>query len=687
MRSFVSRGSGGTVAAMVVLVALVPLLVAALVVQHRQQLRDEDQSLAFEAAEQSARLEDFFVRSRSLTQILAQNPAFRHVYEASGSLDANVKAGIRPVREANQALAHLEKLFPGQIGEACFIDFAGGENARAVKGRIAPLADLSKDETKAPFFRPSLALQPGQVHQSRPYVSPDTEEWVIASTAVIPAVGGVTRAFVHFELTIESFRLIAARASQGRTIQFVDARDGRVLVDTRHEQKPKSPLAPRPEPDSHSTGSSVPRVHVPAGNAGAFTIDGKRVAFAVVSVDEGNLNKWIVVARSTAPRAGWTSGASAWLLGLLGAILALIPLVFASWRRAQNDLTRAATTDALTELGNRRALDAALASRVASASEDSPLLLVMYDLDGFKSYNDTFGHSAGDALLSRLGTCLASAIADDATAFRMGGDEFCVVAELDRLADALSLTTRGAEALREHGEGFTIDASFGAVLLPADATSPQDALRLADQRMYAQKNSSRLSASSQSTDVLLRLLVERDPALGKHVSDVAELAQQTARLLGLPDEEVELVARAGCLHDIGKLAIPESILQKPGPLDEAEWAFVRGHTIVGERVVAAAPALTGVARIVRASHEAWDGTGYPDALRGEQIPRPARVVAVCDAFEAMTSDRPYRLARSWVDALAELRRCSGTQFEPDVVAAFCTAVEANTFTIGTVRPN
>jgi two-component system, cell cycle response regulator len=135
------------------------------------------------------------------------------------------------------------------------------------------------------------------------------------------------------------------------------------------------------------------------------------------------------------------------------------------------------------------------------------------------------------------------------------------------------------------------------------------------------------------------------------------------------------VARAAELHDLGKIGIPDEILDKPGPLDEVEWSFMRRHTTIGERILMAAPALRLVARLVRSSHERWDGRGYPDGLAGERIPLGARVVCVCDAFHAMTSDRSSRRAMSRSDALAELRRCAGTQFDPAVVDAFCRVLE------------
>jgi HD-GYP domain-containing protein (c-di-GMP phosphodiesterase class II) len=136
------------------------------------------------------------------------------------------------------------------------------------------------------------------------------------------------------------------------------------------------------------------------------------------------------------------------------------------------------------------------------------------------------------------------------------------------------------------------------------------------------------------------------------------------------------MAHAAELHDVGKMAVPDEILNKPGPLDRVEMGFIRQHTIVGERILAAAPSLSPVARIVRASHERWDGSGYPDGLKGEAIPLAARIVAACDAYYAMTSDRPYQAAVPRVDALAELRRCAGTHFDPAVVEAVCAEVES-----------
>ena len=366
-------------------------------------------------------------------------------------------------------------------------------------------------------------------------------------------------------------------------------------------------------------------------------------------------------------------------VGVPAIVLATSSLLVIMWRLAltwrENSRLLAASrneamTDALTGLPNRRALAVDLEQRILRASAEHPFTLVMFDLDGFKHYNDNFGHPAGDALLQRLGRTLGSHLDGSGIAYRMGGDEFCALIDTPgnpteaRIEDA-------ADALSEHGEGFTIGCSYGSIRLPSEAQDSENALRIADQRMYEQKRGGRASASRQSRNVLLRALTERNPELGTHLRDVAALASATAATFSLPPEEVDQIRHAAELHDVGKVAIPEAILEKPTSLDENEWAFIRRHTLIGERILAAAPDLRPVASLVRSSHENFDGTGYPDALAGQDIPLGSRIIAVCDAFDAMTTDRPYRKATDEQSAIAELRRCAGGQFDPAVIERFC----------------
>jgi diguanylate cyclase (GGDEF)-like protein len=350
----------------------------------------------------------------------------------------------------------------------------------------------------------------------------------------------------------------------------------------------------------------------------------------------------------------------------LGLVLVRTALAFRANGRLLETSRRDSVTDALTGLGNRRLL---LRDLEVACDEGRPALLIMFDLDGFKDYNDSYGHSAGDALLARLGGRLHEAVSGWAATYRLGGDEFCL---LGRPAeDPEGAIDLAAQALSEEGEGFVVTSSFGAVFLPAEATSASVALTVADQRLYAQKRAKKRGGPH---DVLLQALWEREPDLQEHTTGVADLSRAVAQRLGLGEEVLERVVHVALLHDIGKIAVPDSILRKPAPLDRAEWAFIERHTIVGERILAASPVLRAVGEIVRATHERWDGTGYPDRLRGEQIPLEARIVAACDAFSAMTTDRPYRAAVSNEEALAELRRCAGSQFDPQVAEALCALV-------------
>ena len=325
-------------------------------------------------------------------------------------------------------------------------------------------------------------------------------------------------------------------------------------------------------------------------------------------------------------------------------------------------------TDPLTGLGNRRSLMTAL-ERPFRRSDGVTTVFAIFDLNGFKTYNDTFGHPSGDALLVRFATRLSDAAGRHGQAFRMGGDEFCILVPTG--SDALDEVVKlGIAALSEDGDGFHVGAEFGAVVLPDEAADATTALRLADERLYAHKH--RLyKAEEPSHEILLRALTEREPGMREHLLDVAQLSFSLGEELGLSGHNLAQLRIAAELHDIGKVAIPDAVLKKPGALTDQEWRFIRQHTLIGQRILAGAPGMREVAGIVRATHERWDGAGYGDGLAQTSIPLAARIIAVCDAYAAMTSDRPYRHAISSEAALAELRRCAGSQFDPAVVAAFC----------------
>ena len=416
--------------------------------------------------------------------------------------------------------------------------------------------------------------------------------------------------------------------------------------------------AMKPEPED-APGLEIP---IQVGQAGVWRLSVPMLIAASRNELDGSL--WLV-------RAGraFEEDEIALITELVGkAELAAAEII------AHHAIREQAITDPLTGLGNRRRLTADLRTAFDEDGKTvGPSLLLLFDLDGFKAYNDIFGHLAGDELLGRLGQRLSRAVDGVGTAYRLGGDEFCALLDPTG-ADPDKLISAAAVALTDTGPEFTISASLGVVLLPQEAEDPSRALMLADERMYANKRGRSTGAGCQASEVLLRTMRAKQPELDRHAGHVAQLASRVARRLGVTGETLDEVHRAAQLHDIGKVGIPDAILNKNSGLTDSEWEFVRDHTILGERILQGAPALRPIARLVRASHERWDGAGYPDRLHGEEIPLGARIVSVCDAYEAMTSKRAYRPAVSPEIAYQELRDGAGGQFDPAVVDAFLAVI-------------
>jgi diguanylate cyclase (GGDEF)-like protein len=293
-------------------------------------------------------------------------------------------------------------------------------------------------------------------------------------------------------------------------------------------------------------------------------------------------------------------------------------------------------------------------------------VLLVADVDGFRAFNTRHGYDAGDAALRSL----ARAAAGVSPSFRVGADAFALLLEgdaaerIEKVGHALErLTVRHPEQLH---------CSFGVTTMPLEASGPA-ALALAEERLEDQRRRG-LLLPDRVGELLLTLMEAHDPTLSRHARKVARLADAVAARLGLSVAERGLVKRTAELHDIGKLALSDAVLAKTGPLDQEEWEEVRRHTLAGEQLLRSFPALDPVGALVRSTHERYDGSGYPDGLAGNEIPLVARIVAACDAFDAMVSARTYRPTRTSGEAGDELTASAGTQHDTDVVAALTAEV-------------
>jgi diguanylate cyclase (GGDEF)-like protein len=351
-----------------------------------------------------------------------------------------------------------------------------------------------------------------------------------------------------------------------------------------------------------------------------------------------------------------------------------------------------ALTDPLTGLGNHRSFHERLQRELAAAEENgSSLSLCLVDIDDFKSVNDTFGHPVGDRVLGQV----ASRLRQGGESFRLGGDEFAVLLpgldDRNAVGVARSIVERvGAAQLEQVG---TLTVSAGVATFPIQGVGRDELIRLADSALYWAKEDGKnrartyeaakieLAQLQQLADSpdraaryraaasLAKAVDARDAYTGSHSERVADLAARIARRLGSDDSLIELTRLAASLHDLGKLAIPEEILRKPSELNESERLVLQRHPQIGYRMLESL-GVEPIAEWVLHHHERWDGDGYPDRLRGDEIPLGARIIFVADAYDAMTSERVYRRPLSPREALEELERCSGSQFDPQIVDAF-----------------
>jgi diguanylate cyclase (GGDEF)-like protein/putative nucleotidyltransferase with HDIG domain len=379
--------------------------------------------------------------------------------------------------------------------------------------------------------------------------------------------------------------------------------------------------------------------------------------------------------------------------------------------RLIDQLTDAASTDPLTGLLNRRGFQTVIDTELARSERGArSFSLLMCDCDYFKSLNDRLGHHAGDEALKAIGKLLEHNKRRIDVAARVGGEEFALVLpETDQheaFIVAERLRSRFADEFADQPVELTL--SLGVATYPTHGLTADALLRAADEALYAAKALGRDRTVLYSAEVqgilsvgegktpdrghahlatvlnLAEALDMRDTGTARHSQTVGRYCELMARELGVPDEHVERVRVAGVLHDIGKIGVPDAILRKPGPLTDEEHAQMRKHPEIGARILGGAE-LNDIRGWILAHHERPDGRGYPSGLNDEEIPLEARILAVADAYEAMTSDRVYRKAIGAEAARKELERCAGTQFDPEVVAAFLRALDEAAAPAGRAR--
>ena len=370
-----------------------------------------------------------------------------------------------------------------------------------------------------------------------------------------------------------------------------------------------------------------------------------------------------------------------------------------------------ATHDRLTGVPNRETLLSVLTAEVERASRHyKPLSVAFIDIDRFKPINDTYGHNSGDAVLRQVAGLVADSVRASDTFGRYGGEEFMLILPETLPEDAVGLAEELRALVMQEplliADGQTITATISIGIAGGRGSELQLDMLVdrADAAMYAAKSLGRNRtylyrdldeeapvrrapissehraqataigrwASDTATQALASVLSPQPHHRGRPSDMIAALATGIGIELGLPDEEIERIRIAALLHDLGKIAIPEEILDKPSTLTDAEWQAIGEHPRIGQVILEQASNLREAIPVVLHHHERYNGGGYPHGLRGNEIPLGARIVAVADAYHAMVHDRPYKGALSHEEALAELRRHGGTQFDPEVVDVFCT---------------
>ena len=342
-------------------------------------------------------------------------------------------------------------------------------------------------------------------------------------------------------------------------------------------------------------------------------------------------------------------------------------------KKAENELLYLSYHDHLTGLYNRRYFEQELKN--LDTPENLPLSIIMFDVNGLKLVNDSFGHDLGDVLLKKSAEAIKKACREDDIAARIGGDEFVVLLPKTAASEALQISNYIKElASNEKVANMELSISYGYDTKKTDNQSIIEIIANAENHMYRHKLYERSSIRSKITDLIMNTLFEKSGREAAHSNRVSIICQSISSKLNMGKDAVNKMKIAGLIHDIGKIGVDERILNKPGSLTAEERGFIERHPEIGWRLLSSTDEFSELAKYVLSHHENWDGTGYPNGLKGETIPLEARIISVADTYDAMTSERSYRKKMSREEAVKELKRCSGTQFDPMIVDVFLNEV-------------
>jgi len=338
-------------------------------------------------------------------------------------------------------------------------------------------------------------------------------------------------------------------------------------------------------------------------------------------------------------------------------------------RQYEQNLIYVGFHDQLTGLYNRRFFEEELLR--LNTKRNYPLSIVMGDVNGLKLVNDSFGHAMGDELLIKVSSALKEGIRSDDIVARYGGDEFIMILPKTSLEEAEKIVRRFKYLISlQQSDLLDISVSFGVETLIDDSESIQDIIKKTEDDMYQHKVYESSSMRSKTIDLIMKTLFEKNSREMLHSKRVSGICAAIAKKMKLNKDEVKKIRLTGLMHDIGKIGINEKILNSSETLNEDEVSEIRKHCEIGSRILGASNEFAEIAEVVLQHHERWDGKGYPQGLKGEDISLHARIIAVADTYDAMVSDRAYRKSFSVPQALQEIKRCSGTQFDPQVVKVF-----------------